>query len=291
MTKNVNAALTEALTSMAVSAPEDRVEYLGRYLLQYVKRREIKVKFDADYESSHTVATKAALEDEMKIVEQKKIIDAEKEYTAKFPAFITALESTSSSKKDAMDKITHFIAEYFKIPASYIAIKKVVGETETLHYLSANPGQEHVVGRKIVKVVEEGDEIPERQGISFDAFKLPEVPEGEAEEEVPEGEEPPPPKPAPKPVPLIVENVMRQKRCKFFGIPKLGAYAAIPVSLHSIDHDAGCVVAPAPEPVEGGEEGAAPPQPVQESPYAMNKLPVELIIAMDTIGSYRTFKV
>jgi large subunit ribosomal protein L9 len=37
-------ALAEALTSMAVSLPDDRIEYLGRYLLQYASRREIKIK-------------------------------------------------------------------------------------------------------------------------------------------------------------------------------------------------------------------------------------------------------
>ena len=42
--QNVNEALAEALTSMAVSLPDDRIEYLGRYLLQYASRREIKIK-------------------------------------------------------------------------------------------------------------------------------------------------------------------------------------------------------------------------------------------------------
>ena len=37
--QNVNEALAEALTSMAISLPDDRIEYLGRYLLQYASRR------------------------------------------------------------------------------------------------------------------------------------------------------------------------------------------------------------------------------------------------------------
>jgi len=37
-----------------------------------------------------------------------------------------------------------------------------------------------VKGKKLTKIVsEEGDDAPIRQGISFDAFKLPEVPEEE----------------------------------------------------------------------------------------------------------------
>jgi hypothetical protein len=41
---NVNSALTEALTSMAVALPEDGVEYVGKYLLQYVERRQLQIK-------------------------------------------------------------------------------------------------------------------------------------------------------------------------------------------------------------------------------------------------------
>ncbi len=39
---NVNDAVIEALTSMAVSQPEDGVEYLGKYLLSYVSRRQLQ---------------------------------------------------------------------------------------------------------------------------------------------------------------------------------------------------------------------------------------------------------
>lgn len=39
---NVYGALTEALASMAVALPEDKVEYLGRYLLKYVERKKAK---------------------------------------------------------------------------------------------------------------------------------------------------------------------------------------------------------------------------------------------------------
>jgi hypothetical protein len=37
---NVDEALTEALSSMAVSQPDDPIEYIGNYLLQWVARRE-----------------------------------------------------------------------------------------------------------------------------------------------------------------------------------------------------------------------------------------------------------
>lgn len=37
LSKNVQEPLSEALTSMSVAMPDDRVEYLGRYLLAYVE--------------------------------------------------------------------------------------------------------------------------------------------------------------------------------------------------------------------------------------------------------------
>lgn len=41
LSDNINGALTEALTSMAVSAPDDGVEYVGQYLLQFVERKNM----------------------------------------------------------------------------------------------------------------------------------------------------------------------------------------------------------------------------------------------------------
>jgi Dpy-30 motif len=43
---NVYTALTEALASMAVALPDDKVEYLGKYLLKYVDRKKIKEEVD-----------------------------------------------------------------------------------------------------------------------------------------------------------------------------------------------------------------------------------------------------
>lgn len=41
LSDNVNFALTEALSSMAVALPEDGVEYVGQYLLQFVERKNM----------------------------------------------------------------------------------------------------------------------------------------------------------------------------------------------------------------------------------------------------------
>ncbi len=44
--ENVQEALAEALTSVVVGTPDDPIEYIGKYLLQYVERKAViqKVK-------------------------------------------------------------------------------------------------------------------------------------------------------------------------------------------------------------------------------------------------------
>lgn len=174
-----------------------------------------------------------------------------------------------------MNRSTQFLTEYLNIPAAYIAIVKVVGETESLNYYGASPGQEHCLGKKIIKQAEDSEEVPPRMGLSFDAFKLPEIPEQE-EEELAEGEEPKP-KIIPKPSPIHIENVMRNPRIKFFGIPKLGAYVAVPLEYPSLDHENGCQL-------QTNEETG-------ETKYVPSPITVKLIIGMDTIGKYRRFEV
>lgn len=165
---------------MAIKMPEDEVEFIGKYLLKYVERKEqqtIRLK--------EAEAVEASLKDYIlnEEVQKKKLLDKALQVTAaeaKFTHFINSLNS-QNSKSSAMDAVVDFIGTSLDIPAAYIAVKQVAAETETLYYLAASPTQQHVKGKKLAKVaVEEGEDAPIRQGISFDAFKLPEIPEEEA---------------------------------------------------------------------------------------------------------------
>ena len=212
--------------------------------------------------------------DDVKDEQAKAKATADEERNEVLTAFLSSL-AVVTTKQDAMDQCTTFLADYLKVPASYVAVKKTVGEVESLNYLSANPGQEHVVGSKVIKQPEDAEEVEPRSGLSFDAFKLPEVPEEEEPEELPEGEEPPP-KVIPVPSPLIVDNVMRNEKVKFFGVPKLGAYGAVPFSYATIDHETGCEI-------KTNDDGVPY--------YAENAVETPLIVAIDTIGKYRRLKV
>lgn len=279
--KNVNGALREAITSMAVLCPDDPVEFLGQYLLKYVDRKNEEKILVKELAATEEKLKAFQISEDEKVAAQKEEDDKKMKKEQAFEEFVQSI-STSKSKDAAMNLVVSFMESDMGIPAAYIAVKRTVGETETLHYLSAGPNAKtNVLGKKLKKASAEeaGDEENpvERLGISFEAFKVPEVPEGEEEE--PEGEEgaDKPPKPKPVPQPIIVDNAMRDKRCKFFGIPKHGAYVACPFSYESPEHETACTYT---EP--NADEGVA-------GGYSINNIKAEFMIAFDSVGQYKLF--
>ena len=318
----VNDALLEALTATAIANPGDKIDYLGNYLVQYVSRNRKKREDDKNALITKQIADEANLIEKVKedaiSTEQKQ--EANRKDNCE--NVIKIIADTATNKKDAMDTICEVCAEYLKVPAIYIAERTKLDETEYLNYLSANNAQSFMVGKQLVKFTDDSEDKPERQGISFDVFNIPETEEEEEEEEEPEEDEDGQPIPKKEKIPfklppLIVENVMRNKNVKFYGIPKLGSVAILPFSYDSTDHDAGCnieIEIPEPpeedvkddaEPTDDNEEGegndeekkdtddVVVKEPVELKPitkYNENKIKKEFIIAMDTIGNYRIFE-
>lgn len=281
MNKNVNGALKEALTSLAVLGPDDPVEFLGQYLLKFVDRKKMAKSSSGALEETEIKLTEYLAKEEIAAKTVKETLSKKEEYNRKFTEFLESVAS-SKSKESAMDSAVAFMEEHMNIPSAYVAVKRISGETESLFYLSASPSAvSSVRGKKLTKAsAEEGgdEENPvERLGVSFEAFKLPEVPEEEEAAEPEEGAAPLPPKAAPVASPLVIDNAMRDKRCKFFGIPKLGAFVACPFSYDTLEHEAGCVFTPA-DADAGTEEG-----------YALKKIPAQFIVAFDSVGAYRLF--
>jgi hypothetical protein len=165
---------------MAIKMPDDEVEFIGKYLLKYVERKAQLIKQTKEIEAVESSLNDYLLNEEVKKKKQNDLALAVTAAEAKFSHFMNSLNN-QTSKSAAMASVVDFIESSLDIPAAYIAIKQVAGEVETLYYLEASSSQQHVKGKKLVKVVaEEGDDAPIRQGITFDAFKLPEVPEEEA---------------------------------------------------------------------------------------------------------------
>ena len=296
--KNVNEALTEALASMAVGMPDDKVEYMGKYLKQYVQRKALQNKTSEEAGEAESKWAAFEVENDAKKAAKNAEATANSDKESELTNFLEGLETSVSSKQDLMDKVTAFTAEHMKVPACYVGVKKMVGEAEKLYYYSANTTQNFLVGKTLDPPSGEGeDDAPKRQGLTFDCFKAPEAPEVEPPEDAPEDWQAPPP---PGPQPLTVENVMRDTRCKFYGIPKLGSFLAIPLSYASCDHVEGIIAA---EPVAApeGEEEAAEPAPEGEAAAEAPVVPAgpkwqanktvtnSLCLCIDTIGDYRAF--
>lgn len=281
--KNVLPALTEALTAMAVQIPEDQVEFIGRYLLAYVDR---KGQADETKKAVADLDAKLALQIKEDVEKERLLEEKHSEATTRSKKYSNFLQSIQnmSSKAEALDNTVHFLESAMGIPSAYAAVKEVAGETEVLKYTSAGSHSQHILGKKLPKPAgDDGEDAPKRQGVSFEAFKLPEVPEEEepAEPAEPaEGEEaaePAPPKGPPAPLPLVIVNVMRDQRVRFFVTPRLGAYAACPFIYPSLDHDQ--VV------VYNAGDAENPPT------YALTKKDAAFMIAVDTVGKYRQFEV
>ncbi|KAJ1430479.1 hypothetical protein B484DRAFT_448846 [Ochromonadaceae sp. CCMP2298] len=277
---NVLDALTEALSSMAVKIPDDDIEYVGKYLLRYCERKKTEKEGTSELEGVEADLSQFLAVEETKSREAEGKFLAASQANNKYKRFIDAL-GEYKSKQEAMDGLSAFIEVSLGIPAAYVALKKTAGESETLNYVSASPSQAHMLGKKLLKPsAEEGDDAPARQGISFEAFKLPEVPEEEAAEE--EEGVAVPLKAPPKAQPLLVDNAMRELRCKFFGIPRLGSFAAVPFSYPSIDHEEGVTMGEAPAVEEGAEAVAAE--------YQSNPKESSFLVGVDTVGKYRALK-
>jgi hypothetical protein len=112
--------------------------------------------------------------------------------------------------------------------------------------------------------------------VNFRLYKeLPPPPE--EEEAAPVDGEEAAPKPPAFPAYVHIENVIREPGVKFFGVPKLAAYLAVPVRFESGLHDEG-IGAPPPPSEENidisqsisqstaGEEGAEVPAPTPAAP-------------------------
>lgn len=296
--KNIAEALTEALTSTTIIVPDDKIEYIGKFLINYVKRKNNKIVVKDDLNN-----LQLQLSEYLSIEEEKnrglEAIKSEKhQFENNYNKFLHSItdDIVSHSKETIMNSICHFMETSMHLPAAYIAIKKVAGETETLNYISVGPSQQHIHGKKLLKVaIEDGDETVSRQGISFDSFKLPEVIESEEGEEGEDGSSVTP-KVIPKAQPLMIENVMRDKRCKFFGIPKLGAYVAVPFTYKSTEYEEGVTLGVKASSGGGDTDGGADDSVDATSSlsssaeeWLLTPKDVQFIIAFDSIGNYRRF--
>ncbi len=92
------------------------------------------------------------------------------------------------------------------------------GARATMRYIGASSDHGHMLSKS----------VKQPAGVTFPVWVRPPKEEEEEEEEVEEGGAPKAKPPPPDLPPLHVPNVLRAAGMEFFGVPRLGAYLAVP---------------------------------------------------------------
>ncbi|CAN0064085.1 unnamed protein product [Pylaiella littoralis] len=319
--RTVGEPLSEALTSLVVAQPADPIEFIGEALLDYINRREAESN-----RTKHVSEVTRLLE---MAQEQQEVARAER--AAGETAAQAKLDVEQQAEADMAKASTHsevyakalsLVKETLGATGAQLGRKLVVEGQDIVEFIAASEGREDMVGKEL-KGLKEGEDPEDgeakEEGVTFNLWKKSEQPPpaepvfDEEGELVPDETEPeliPPEQ-------VLVENVVRDPRIKFFGIPKLGAYLALPISYGSWLHPGGISTTPPPleddqspegesgeadeaddtaaaaaaEEIAEGAEGAEAEKPPKApaSLYSKSEAPVQLVLCVDTMGQGRCF--
>lgn len=265
---NVGDALTKGLSSIAISQPADAVDFLGNFLLNYhaQKLAEQSAKEPAPAAEEDTSTADALAAEAAAKLEAEQALEAELLNAEDVPALLSKALETIKSATGAS--------------GVYLGRKaETLGEAPLpqIQYIAADAASAGMVGQSLVEEPDDGDEEggPKGKGVTFDAWKLvePEDPQPDDEGNVP----------GPKAPDFVhVPNVIRDGRVKFFGVPKLGGYLAVPISTNSFLQPTVFDVEPAEEqPADPDADADAEPA---EKPTPANPTAVSLVLALDRMG-------
>ncbi|KAF4034433.1 Dpy-30 motif [Phytophthora infestans] len=249
--QTVSAPLTEAMAQLAILQPEDPVEFLGNYLLKHVANVEAQLKLQK-FKQRQKLATPrdtvhldvADAEQQRHQVEWEKMLEEEKQV------------------HDQLHNEAECGAE------AYIGRKCVDPQGNSIvHFIaSSKHPQSTVVDKFVAQSTDEGEEDVRRGvGVTFDVFKeiAPTDEDGNPAADA-EGNA----LPAATPKFVHIENVLREPRVIFFGVPKLGALVARAGQYKSYLH----------ADVQN-----------ESNPEEPNVLEQWLVFSVDTIGQARAF--
>ncbi|KAG3198111.1 hypothetical protein JG687_00004907 [Phytophthora cactorum] len=266
--QTVGTPLTEAMAQLAILQPEDPVEFLGNYLLKHVANVEAQQKlqkqkqrsglvtprdnaflqFDGTEQQEQQLAWEQMLEEEKQVHDQ---LHSEPSVALVFQRFL------------------EWICSVLNAEEAYIGRKCVDPQgSNVIHFVaSSKHPQSTVIDKFVIQPTDEGDEEGVRRGIgvTFDVFKEIALTDEDGNPGVDaEGNA----LPAAPPKFVHVENVLRDPRVKFFGVPKLGALVAragqYKSYLHADVHN-------------------------ESKPEEPNVLEQWLVFSADTIGQARAF--
>ena len=268
--------------------PRPHPQYLGTYLLSYVKAKELEA---STLEAEKKMAQLLKEQAEAQAIEDEKARES--------AAYKAVKDKEESDLSDALAESTDIASLYGKVVALVQsrtnATGVYLGRKETtdagvsqIQYLSST---QDVMNGKVLKGVPEGEEEG-AEGVTWPIFVSSEVEETVVDPET--GEESTVTKTV-FPEDITVANIVRDPAVKCFGLPKLGSYVAVPVRYNSCLHENGIEDAPPPpEPVaaEDVDPDAPPAEPeVVEAPPKFSPVNVvsEFIIGFDSVGQGREF--
>jgi hypothetical protein len=253
---SVGDALTQGLSAVAVKQPEDPVEFLGNFLIAYVdtKQKELELEAIRQKAAAEEKAAKAAAAEQARIAAAA---DADSARRRKEQEELQKSLETVSDVKGQYDALLTMLQSESGATSVYLARKETTAEeTVQIQYVAASSNNKFMVGKTLASPPEE-EGTGEGAGVSFDVWKA-------IEEEDAEGN------PTSRmPDYKHVENVIREPRMSFFGIPKLGGYLAVPFKHDSYLHPG--VFDPVAEGGEETPEGGTPEEKV-------NTVPVDMIL-------------
>jgi hypothetical protein len=271
--KSVGDALSTGLAAIAVQQPNDSVEFLGNFLLNYVetKRGEIEVE-DMRKKVKQDVMVKKAAEDDA-VAEADKAAAAKAIQRQEEDKLEKDLKK-ASEVTECIGDVLQFLQKNAGATSAYIAHKEAVVLTEgedpvnQLQYVNATAENAFLVGKTLAEPGEFDPEegAPRASGITFDAWKVVEPAEPA------EGEDPAEPA---APDYIHVPNTIRESRMKYYGVPKLGAFACVTFKYRTYLH--ANVFEDPPDPEEGQPKLSA------------NAVPKDMVLAMDSMGQANEF--
>ncbi|OWZ18655.1 Flagella associated protein [Phytophthora megakarya] len=206
------------MAQLAILQPEDPVEFLGNYLLKHVANVEAQQQLQQRKERSPTVANTSSLVGTVETTDQESVREKQLEEEKQVQTQLHA----ESSVALVFQKFLDWICSTLDAEEAYIGRKAVDPQgNSVVHFVaSSKHSDSKVLDKFVTQPTEEDEETARGGGVTFDVFK----------ENAPVGEDGNPavdaegnPLPAAPPKFVHVENVLREPRVKFFGVPKLGA--------------------------------------------------------------------
>jgi len=212
--KNVGEALSEGLADTILQSPPDPVDYLGKWLLNYVKLKREAENEAAEMKKARAEMQKYTIEEE-KEAKAKAALEKDKaDAKSKVEEYKKFLEETEYTHL-VLSRFCQYLASAVAVPNVYVAEKTEIAageeKVEALRYIATTPNQKFLF-RKMLK---------KGEGSTFKVF------EKKEEEEEPPAEEEGTPLPPKEPLIHCIQNVLlgpEAKRTTFFTTPQTGAY-------------------------------------------------------------------